>query len=44
MVGSDIIYIVKLHATISVAALEAAHRPVALEIKNEIDRQLSLLP
>lgn len=42
--GTDVVYLPKLHATISVVALEAAHRPVALEIRNEIARQLSLLP
>ena len=39
--GTDVIYIPKLNATISVAALEAEHRPLALEISKEIVRLLS---
>jgi D-alanyl-D-alanine carboxypeptidase len=38
--GTDVVYIPKLNASISVAALEAGHRPVALAVRDEIVRQL----
>lgn len=41
--GTDVVYIPDLNATVAVASLEAEHRPLALEISKEIVRQLSLL-
>ncbi|WP_118972921.1 serine hydrolase domain-containing protein [Taibaiella koreensis] len=38
--GTDVIFIPELNATIAVAALEAMHRPVALKISQEIIRAL----
>ena len=40
--GTDVVYIPELNASIAVASLEASHRPVALEISREIAKQLSL--
>jgi D-alanyl-D-alanine carboxypeptidase len=40
--GSDVIYIPQLNASIAMVALEAEHRPLALEISKEIVRLLSL--
>lgn len=39
--GTDVIYIPQLNATIAVAALEAGHRPAALAISKEIIKVLS---
>ena len=41
--GTDVIYIPELNATIAVAALEASHRPVALEISKQIVHELALV-
>ncbi|PZF72630.1 serine hydrolase domain-containing protein [Taibaiella soli] len=38
--GTDVIYIPALNATIAVAALETSHRPVALEISKGVVREL----
>lgn len=38
--GTDVIYIPELNATVAVTSLEAQHRPLALEISKEIVRQL----
>lgn len=40
--GTDVIYVPELNTTISVATLEAGHRPVALKIRDEMVRQLRL--
>jgi len=38
--GTDVIYIPELNATVAIATLEAQHRPLAVEISKEIVRQL----
>lgn len=40
--GTDLIYIPALNASIAVASSEATHRPKAVEISKEIVRLLSL--
>lgn len=40
--GTDVIYIPELNATVSVASLEASYRPTALEISKEAVRLLQL--
>ncbi len=40
--GTDAVYIPELNATVVVAALEARHRPLALELSKEIVQQLGL--
>jgi D-alanyl-D-alanine carboxypeptidase len=41
--GTDVVYIPKLKATIAVASIEASKRPLALQIRDQIAKELSQL-